>query len=334
MNKNITNQFIIDFKKEYDYEAHYILWNDPSQGISMMFRYTLLKTPDPETSKAEVWACFWDRNKAENDVGWIKKYPIGDFKLSNNNYRLEIGSSGVDQTEAWGHVNKENTQIKWHFDLDTKGSIEVNRFPGVEQYQFFPNFYSSHCKHKLTGWVQVNQDRYEVHQVNASDGHYTNLQNLTSWTWGNCVNFKEDPDFLFEGITTYYNDWTSPSTWLFFYWKGKRYESNIIDAMFINRELESKLNHWSFRSEKDDVCFEGRMTADPETMISLAHPLPDGTNLYTTITLNATLVIDIYTKGSQGSWEKVQTLTADKTATFEVTKPVKNKLVKREFCNI
>jgi len=334
MSKKITNQFVINLEKENDYEAHYILWNDPQQEISMMFRYTLLKTPDLETSKAEVWACFWDKKKIENNVGWIKKYPLTGFKLSNNKYRLEIGSSGIDQTKAWGEISEGNRKIKWSFDLDATASIAVNRLPNVEQYTFLPKFYSSYCKHKLTGWVEINQDRYEVNEVNASDGHYTNLQNLTSWSWANCVNFKEDPDFLFEGIATYYNDWTSPSTWLFFYWNGKRYESNIIDAIFINRELESKPTQWSFKSEKDDICFEGKITADPETMISLTHFLPDGTNLYTAITLNATLIIDIYKKNSDGSREKVQTLTADRSATFEVTKPIKNQLVKREFHSI
>jgi hypothetical protein len=333
MNKEITNQFSIDLKKENDYEAHYILWNDPKQEISMMFRYTLLKTPDPKTSKAQVWACFWDGKKTENNVGWIKEYSFNDFKLLNDNYRLEIAQSGVDKTEAWGHISEGSSQIKWRFNIDASKSIEVDRFPGVEQYHFFPRFYSSYCKHKLTGWVEVNQDRYNVYQVNASDGHYTNLQNLTSWSWGNCVNFEEDPDFLFEGITTYYNDWTSPSTWLFFYWKGKLYQSNIIDAMFINKELNSTINCWSFRSEKEDVCFEGTMMADPETMISLTHPRPDG-NLYTTITLNATLVIDIYTRNICGDWEKNQTLTSKKKATFEVTKPFNTPLVKRKFSKI
>ena len=331
MNKEITNQFFIDTTKENDYEAHYILWNDPQQEISMMFRYALLKTPESQTSNVKVWACFWDRNKPENNVGWIKEYPLSDLKLSNNKYRLEIGDSGIDQTKAWGQLSKGSKKLKWSFDLDIRDAISVNRLPDVEKYQFFPNFYSSYCKHKLTGWIEVNQDRYEVNQINASDGHYTNVQNLASWSWGNCVNFEEDPDFLFEGITTYYNDWTSPSTWLFFYWQGKRYESNIVDAMFINRELDSDLNHWSFETEKEGVRFEGKMSADPKTMISFTHPLPDGSNLYTTITLNATLVIQIYTKNSHGNWEKVKTLTADRKATFEVTKPLRNKRVTSEF---
>lgn len=330
MELDINNRFVFDINKENDYEAHYILWNDYKQEIMMMFRYALLKRPNEGGSNIKVWACFWDQKKPENNVGWIKEYPLSDLRLSNNNYRLEIGNSGMDKTSAWGDISNGDKKLRWRFDLDVSNSIAVDRVPGVREYQFFVNFYSSYCRHKINGWVEVNNDHYEIKNINSSDGHYSNIQNLRSWNWGNCVNFKEDPDFLFEGISAYHNDWTTASSWLFFYWKGKRYESNIIDAMFYNRELSSELNRWSFSAEKNGVCFQGQMTADPQTMILLTHPLPDGSSLYTTITLNANLVIDIYEKDSHNEWQKVQTVTAEK-ATFEVTKPVRNKCVTREF---
>ena len=65
-------------------------------------------------------------------------------------------------------------------------------------------------------------------------------------------------------------------------------------------------------------------------MILLVHPLPDGSSLYTTISTTANMTISIYEEQNDG-WNKVQTLTAEKTATFEVTKPIRNSSVIREF---
>ena len=109
------------------------------------------------------------------------------------------------------------------------------------------------------------------------------------------------------------------------------YPCNILDSMFINRETKSELNVWEFSTEKDGCRFHCVVDANPQDMILLVHPLPDGGNLYTTITTTANMTVHIEEQDDRGDWKKVKTLTAEKTATFEVTKPIRNPAVTREF---
>ena len=68
-------------------------------------------------------------------------------------------------------------------------------------------------------------------------------------------------------------------------------------------------------------------------MILLIHPLPDNNALYTHITLSANMQVTIFKKTNE-DWVKIKTIRAEKTATFEVTKPMKHPLVKREFLTV
>jgi len=327
---SLHNTFSFDKSKENDYEVHYFLWNDPKQGISMMFRYELVKRPSIEDSTAAVWGTFWDNNISDNNVGLIQYSPINHLNISKSKKQIDIGESGMTDQKAWGKINNDNIFLEWDFDIDTTNALPVNRIENLGKTSFLPNFSSDYCRHKLSGWIKVNGHHYEINHLNASDGHYSNIQNLFSWTWGNCVNFIDEPDFVFEGISIKYNTWMSPSLCLFFYWEGKLYETSLVDSMFIHKEITSELDSWSFVAEKDDFRFECKISANPEDMILLVHPLPDGNAFYTHITLSADMQITISVR-KQNDWKKIKTIKAEKTATFEVTKPMKHPLVKREF---
>jgi hypothetical protein len=323
-NVSMFNRDIVGFS-----EAYYVLWNDPTQKISMVVRYVLFNGPTEETKIAEVWGWFRDRNTTA-DVAIRQRYHLDAAKISKDKFHLEIGPSGITAGRCWGTVESDEDKVSWDFDMSEADAIAVNRIPGLDSDDFFPKFYSPYCKHTLSGRITVNQQAYQVDNIPATDGHYWNTHNLHTWNWGNCVNFSEDPDCLFEGVAARFNEWSSPSVWTTFQWGGKRYQTNIVESMFKNRELTSNLNHWTFSAEADGVLFIGEMDAEPDDMVLLVHPLPNGEFLYTTIAVNANFTLKVH-KYYEGQWELFQTLTARDCAAFEVTKPIRNPEVKREF---
>jgi hypothetical protein len=328
-NEKISNLTAFDKNIIGFSEAYYVLWNDPKQKLSMVVRYVLFNGPTNETKIAEVWGWFRDK-KSTVDVAIRQRYHLDAAQISKDKFNLEIATSGISQGKCWGEVFSDTDKLSWEFDMSDEGAIGINRLPGTDEYEILPKFYSPYCKHKLSGRVTVNGQEYLLENINASDGHYWNTHNLRSWNWGNCVNFKEDPDFLFEGVAAKFNDWSSASSWMSFHWEGKTYQSNLADAFLKNREITSDLNSWSFSAEKDGVLFTGEMNANPDDMILIVHPLPNGQFLYTTISYNANLILKVH-KMYDGNWEIVKTLTAEDSASFEVTKPVRNSEVKREF---
>jgi hypothetical protein len=183
---------------------------------------------------------------------------------------------------------------------------------------------------RLSGRVVVNGQAYELTDQLASDGHYWNTKELKSWSWAHCANFEGDPDFLFEGIAPRFNDWCQPCTWLTFVYQGEVIRSNVVDALYYNRELASDLTSWRFTATRGDLRFVCTLKARPEDQILIVHPLPDDEFLYTHITYTGDMHVDIERKEG-GRWWKFDNRTARGTASFEVTRKVRNPDVQREF---
>ncbi len=331
MDQKIDNRTVFDRDQIGFSEAYYVLWNDPIQKLSMIVRYVLFNGPTEETKLAEVWAWFRDRSApGKPDVAIRQRYHLDSANFSTDKFSLEIDQSGINDEKCWGVVKNNDDILSWEFDIADKNAVGINRLPGMEQHSMFPRFYSPKCKHKLSGKVVVGGTTYLLENVIASDGHYWNVHNMKTWNWCNCVNFKNEPDFLFEGIGIKFNDWGQASVWMSIQWEGKLYQSNFVDSIYNNCEINSALTSWELSMEKEDVRFVCNVKAKPEDMILIIHPLPDGNNLYTTISYNADMDIDIY-KNEKETWLKVKTIEAPDTASFEVTKPIRNEKVTREF---
>ncbi|WP_018969776.1 hypothetical protein [Rubritalea marina] len=315
-------------------ESFYVLWNDPEQQLSMIVRYVLFNGPTEETKIAQVWAWFRDRSpEGKADFAIKQSFPLAAAQFDQGEEGLNIAHSGITPERCWGEVSNGENTLQWDFEMDASTCIAVDRLADVYDSPLFPKFYSPACKHALTGSVTLDQQQYSLEQVAASDGHYWNVHNMHSWSWCNAVQFQNNPDFLFEGIGFHLNDWGQPSVWLTIEWNGQRYNSNLIDAMYHNRQLNSSLDSWEFRMERNEIKFEGTVTAKAEDMILITHPLPDGSSLYTHISYNADLVIHVFEK-REGEWVKVDTAIATDTASFEVTKTERNPHVTREFTEI
>lgn len=318
-----------------DSEAYYMLWSDAARGLSMVVRYVLHNGPIDDAKVAEVWCWFRDRQRPEHDIAIRQRYALGRAEIVNTEaVRLRIGPSGYGADRVWGEVHNGQQQIQWDWQLQrqngTLQALPVQRVRGLEDHSFFPRFQSNGVRQWLTGSVTVNGQRYDLNQQIASDGHYWNTKELKAWSWGHCTSFEGDDDFVFEGIAARLNDWTQPSTWLTFRYRGQTYESTVIEAFYFNRELDADLQSWRFVAERGDLRFVGTLRARTDEQILIVHPLPDEKYLYTHITYTGDMDVDIETREG-GHWWKVDSRRARGCVSFEVTREHRNPAVQREF---
>jgi hypothetical protein len=312
-------------------EAYYVLWTDAQRRRSMVVRYVLHNGPIDEAKVAEVWCWFRDQENPKNDVAVRQRYPLGRAEVLNqDDVYLRIVNSGYSPDRAWGEVKGPEGTVKWNLALDKSQGVGVERVNGMDQYDLFAHFQSNGVKMKVSGTVEVNGETYTLDQQLASDGHYWNTKHLKAWSWAHCAEFEGDPDFMFEGIGARFNEWTQPSTWLTFVYKGEVIRSNLIDAFYYNRETASDLTSWDFIAERGDLRFVGKLQARPEDQILIVHALPDDEFLYTHITYSGDMTVDIERKEG-GRWWKFDSRVARRTASFEVTRKVRNPEVAREF---
>jgi FkbH-like protein/thioester reductase-like protein len=312
-------------------EAYYLLWTDAARGLSMVVRYVLHNGPVEEAKIAEVWCWFRDRHNDANDIAIRQRYPLGRAEIVNTEaVRLMIGPSGYGARRIWGEVTSGAETVTWDFQLDPTHNVGIERIVGMDAHELFPHFQSNAAKTRIAGRVVANGVNYEVSDQLASDGHYWNTKNLRAWSWGHCSDFDGDTDFIFEGVAARFNDWSQPCTWLTFVYKGVVYRSTLVDAFYTNQELHADLTSWRFVAERGRLRFVGTLTARTADQILIVHPLPDDECLYTHITYTGDMAVDIQMKEA-GRWWTVDKRAARGTASFEVTRKVRNEAVRREF---
>jgi FkbH-like protein/thioester reductase-like protein len=312
-------------------EAYYILWTDPVLERSMVIRYVLHNGPIEEARIAEVWCWFRDRRNPTNDVAVRQRYPVGRAEVINDEQiLLRIGPSGYSDSRTWGRVKGPEGTVDWDLQLDKRDAIGVERVTGMDAFELYPHFQSNAVRHRLSGTVVVNGEPYTITDQLASDGHYWNTRHLKAWSWAHCGEFEGDPEFMMEAIGARFNDWSQATTWATFVYRGEVYRSNLVEAFYFNREHHADLTTWSFQAERGDLRFVVRVAAKPEDQILIVHPLPDDEFLYTHITYNGDIEVDIERKEG-GRWWKMDSRVGRQTASFEVTRKVRNPEVRREF---
>jgi hypothetical protein len=297
----------------------------------MVIRYVLFNGPIEEAKFAEVWCWFRQRGDKTKDVAVRQRYPLGRALLHPSpDVTMEVGPSGFSPTRAWGRVEGPDGVCSWDLQLDMSRGLGVERIVGMDQFDLFPHFQSNGVTMALSGTVVVNGHTVPLKDQLASDGHYWDTKHLKSWSWAHCAQFEGDPDFAFEGIAPRFTDWCQPCVWLTFVYKGEVIRSNLIDALYMNRELDSDLVSWKFNCERGDLRFVCTLQAKPEDQVLIVHPLPDDEFLYTHITYCGDMHVDIERKEG-GKWWTFDHRTAKGTASFEVTRKWRNPEVKREF---
>ncbi len=329
--QTISNRSVFDPTVPGFNEAYYVIWTDPAQELSMVIRYVLFNGPTAETQVAQVWAWFRDRRN-NVDCAFRQVYPLDQASWSGETCDLRIGAaSGLSDEKAWGRILVDEIDLRWEFDLHSDEAIGVDRMLGTGDSSLFPRFQSPRCKHQLSGTVQYNDRSYTLERVNATDGHYWNVQNLQTWSWANCVSFQERPGTVLEAIGYQLYRQDSPvSVSASFGSRESLEQTSLPEGVFRNRELVSELEEWQIEANFDQSTVRATITGKPEDMILIVHPLPDGGALYTTITLTGDARVEII-EANGSSDPKVTCVTARDSVAFEVTKPVRNPRVSREF---
>jgi hypothetical protein len=346
-----------DLKKRGFYEVYYLKWNDLSQGIAGWLRYTLLipqdRTREPEVS---VWAIFFDAKDPQKNCAVKKTFSIREARIEKEIFYLSAGPSAIFETGARGEIGDEKTQMSWELKFEGEG-LWLKHFPSPLYWGRFPKtkFLAPYLSVKVNGEFAVNGRRFVLRRAPAHQAHLWGTEMAPFWIWGNCNTFAEDPDFCFEGLSARIGvggKISPPLTLLFFFWRNKLYRFNSPAQWFTNRSVYDfdqrqrrvegeapralpvegatrapVIDRWRFEASSHDVRFVGELFTETDAMAGVRYEDPDGSERFCHNTKVADLKIHILQK-ENGGWKTEETVTASKSAAFEVVQPTLDRRVK------
>jgi hypothetical protein len=301
------------------YEVYYVIWKDLARRHIGWVRH-IVRAPTEGEAQASVWGAYLDMDDASRNVAIQQGYSVDQVSTSAAPFRHRIGAHEMGQGTAVGAVEGGGGRVAWDVRFETEGAL-VNHIP--VHWGPFPRtkFISPYCGGRLSGTLRVGDEVIEVKQAAAVQSHFWGTKIVAAWVWGHCSTFREDPDFVFDGV------WAQeriagltlkPITCLCFHWQGRTYSCNsLVQSLFTNRSAHG-MHHWTFEAKSGDLLFRGSMSALPGRKIIWTHRDPDGEPRYGHLDFTADLRVEILQR--QGSeWRLVKTLTAERSATFEVS---------------
>jgi len=313
---SIDNRLRIDPRKENMSEAQYLMMTIPDKGITFIIRYVLFNCSVKNDRKAYISAWFYDR---EHDVEFIgvKQGNYDKAFISLDRHSLRIQDCGFDEQTFWGTIKTKTDTCHWNLALDSKQAVGIDRLPRIVSTIEHAGFLSPFCKTRISGKIEINDYEYPIHHQAGSCGHYFGKKKKISWHWGNCVNFKETPDCVFEGISFKRTPAFPPLMFMNIYYNSTFYGNvGMLRCLMNNRQITAEQLHWKFLVQDKGLKFEGEIIAYLDEMIMHTHPINQKEKLYTAITYNADMVLKIKQKNNL-----LQTLHCNKGAAFEVTQP-------------
>ena len=261
-----------------------------------------------------------------------QRYPLRSATIAPTGFDLRIGAgSEITDERAWGVVEDGGRVVSWDFHMPSAKATGVDRLRGAAGSVLFPRFYSTGCQRVIDARVRVDGAEIVASGVTATDGHYWNTHNLRTWSWANGVRFAGAPDVFLEAIAFQLHSDDAPmAVSLALGDGGWVWQNDMLESLYLNRELETQLELWRVSGGFGARKVVAEVTGNPDDMILITHPLPDGSFLYTTITLEARIRVEITEEDASGA-KASRVLESDGGASFEVTKPVRNPRVRREF---
>lgn len=304
------------------YEVYYVKGCDRDQSVGLWLRYTILASIG-RPPEASVWAMLFDAKDPSRNAAIKKTYPLQDVRIERDVFYFAAGPSAIFDDGCRGSLDDGRQRVAWELTFPLHDRPEpLWYFPKPLYKTAFPKtkFVVPYLSTSLSGEFSWNDRSWVFGQMPAHQGHLWGTEHAESWIWANANTF-DDTTFCIDGLSARIRlgDKTSPPlTLLFFQWEGRLYRCNSPVQWWTNRSA-GELDRWHFETISDDLMFVGDFHTVPESMMAVRYQDPAGGERFSHHTEHATARIQIFRRSKSG-WETVKTVTAERSAAFEVVR--------------
>lgn len=301
------------------YETYYLMWNDLEADRVGWVRYTVCNSTRG-ASEAAVWGVVLDGAEPHRSVTIKQVHALSDVRTSARPFRFDIAGSGLTDTEAWGEVASGDATMAWHLrTLEAGPAISLVPRP-LYRLPVPTKFVAPSCWYRAEGDLTVNGEAMELANGWVHQAHFWGNRQAAGWTWANCAKFDGDSDFAYQGVIAHLRRGWRPTALLAFRYRGRIHLCNGTFQSFARNRTAYSMDGCTLEARDGELRFRGTITATPEDMIVYQHVDPDGSVRHTHVDVAASMIVTVERRTPRG-WVSEETVTATRTAKFEVAKP-------------
>ncbi|OVE81008.1 hypothetical protein BVY03_04950 [bacterium K02(2017)] len=319
----LDNDLIWDGQLSPFYESYDIVLHNFNQSWSLWLRYALChQASNKKINQAKLMASFSKEGQPVESLS--QSFELEKLEIMHTDRFISINGASLSLSESMGEVKIPNQNIKWEIYFEDP-VVSLRVLPKLFLYHLnLPpaKFVQPRIKTFCSGQVFINHKKYEFKKLPVYQSHTYGNKFPAQWYRANCINFNEDENAIFEGLSQLIKFKNKELCWLKYFclqMEGKRYYANSLIKMFTNKSNASP-DKWEFEFKKGGYKFMGVIYRQKASTINIDPAYSTSTHQYTAF--KSSIEINVYKK-IKGNWTHYKTLSSKDNCCFEWATPLK-----------
>ncbi len=262
-------------RADHGYEVWFLTLTDRATGQGFWIRSTH-RAPRRGPNTAGVWFARFDPGDPQRTFGIHRTFDT--FSFDQERFDARIGGTVMASGRAEGSVAGGGHEASWQLAWPT-GEPTYRLLPDwMYRGSFAPTKpFSPNVSTQVTGHVVVDDERVDLSEVPAQQGHLTGSRHAERWAWAHCGDLQGE-DAVVHALTA--QGRRGPYRTPFVTSIGVRWDGRWIRLGKVSRSRDFGLGTWRVDVGNRRYRLAGRIEAPARDLIRARYRDPDGSDRF------------------------------------------------------
>lgn len=259
------------------YESWFVRANHPERPLAFWIRYTQFIAADERPALGEIWAIWFDGEKAQV-IAVKQEFPLDQCHFASDRLGVELPVATLHSGHLEGQAEHGGHTLGWALDYDPESTAPLLLLPEAAYDKRLPRAKSitSRPQLRLNGDFTVDGEHFPIRQWRGSENHNWGSRHTDQYAWGQVVGFDRAPGVFFECATArvklgpVYTPWMSLATLRL---EGRDYLFNR-PLTALRARGHYRFFDWQLASQCGEASIEARIEAPREHFAGLTYYNP------------------------------------------------------------
>jgi hypothetical protein len=317
------NRCVWDGARRGHYEVWYLTCNHLASGAGLWIRYTL-EAPGEGIGRpyAVLWFALFDPRDPARGFAIHQRFPIDRLSRRDDPFAIGVGDSLLEHDRDRGALAGDGHTARWDVSWLPQPRT-LRQLPDLIYRTSFADtrVLSPNVDVPLRGTVSVDGRELVFDGDPGGQTHLWGRKHAHAWAWAHCNAFQGRRGVVLEALSARLKRRglvLPPLTVVTLWLDGEELRLNGLHHA-IRSHGRFGTARYAFDARGREARLEGELTCRPEDMVLAPYEDPDGEPAFCANSCVADLRMTVWRRsGWLGRWREQATLTADKTAHFEV----------------
>jgi hypothetical protein len=306
------------------YEVYYLTLTDPTSGVGVWIRLSLLAPADgAESPTASLWLLAMDPRAGKAPVfGRKRTVPIEALRSQDSPFALDIDAAVITDNGCSGAFEDVGWDLRWRPNEHGYEHVHpvLRRAAIAKTVLVLP-----HADLQIDGTIRFGPEQLELAGARGGQAHLWGSKHASSWAWVHCNDFttvegEPVPGDFVDGVSVRVpraGREVGPNTPVVARVDGQDFQSTTPWRVITNPSIFA-LTGWRFEAVDGTRKLIGQVNAQRAQLAGVTYHDPDGERAYCYNSETASMRLQLFDRARRGrGWSLRTTLTAPGRAHFE-----------------